>query len=38
MLFNNAGIMHPDDGNAMQTSEEVWDRTMDINSRSLSRI
>ena len=35
VLFNNAGIMHPDDGNAMQTSEEVWDRTMDINLKGV---
>ena len=31
ILFNNAGIMHGDDGNAMQTTESVWDLTMNIN-------
>ncbi len=35
ILFNNAGIMHGDDGNAMQTSEEVWDLTMDINLKGV---
>ena len=35
ILFNNAGIMHGDDGNAMQTTEEVWDLTMDINLKGV---
>ena len=35
LLFNNAGIMHPDDGDAMQTSEEIWDLTMDINLKGV---
>mgnify|MGYP001201586602 CR=1 FL=1 len=35
ILFNNAGIMHPDDGDAMQTSEEIWDLTMDINLKGV---
>ncbi len=35
ILFNNAGIMHGDDGNAMQTSEAVWDLTMDINLKGV---
>ncbi|MFL2870292.1 MAG: glucose 1-dehydrogenase [Pirellulaceae bacterium] len=35
ILFNNAGIMHPDDGNAMQTTEEIWDLTMDINLKGV---
>ena len=35
VLFNNAGIMHSDDGNAMQTSEEVWDLTMNINLKGV---
>ena len=25
ILFNNAGIMHPDDGDASETTEEIWD-------------
>ena len=36
ILFNNAGIMHGDDGNAMQTSEAVWDLAMNINLKGLS--
>ena len=35
ILFNNAGIMHGDDGNAMQTTEEVWDLTMNINLKGV---
>ena len=35
ILFNNAGIMHSDDGNAMQTSEQVWDLTMNINLKGV---
>jgi len=30
-MFNNAGIMHPDDDNALTTTEKVWDLTFDIN-------
>lgn len=35
ILFNNAGIMHGDDGDAMQTSEEIWDLTMAINVKGV---
>ncbi|HHH49911.1 MAG TPA: glucose 1-dehydrogenase [Saprospiraceae bacterium] len=35
ILFNNAGIMHSDDGNAESTSEKVWDLTMDINVKGV---
>lgn len=35
VMFNNAGIMHADDGNAQETSEEVWDRTMNINAKGV---
>jgi NAD(P)-dependent dehydrogenase (short-subunit alcohol dehydrogenase family) len=35
VLFNNAGIMHNDDGNAMQTAEDVWDLTMNINLKGV---
>jgi NAD(P)-dependent dehydrogenase (short-subunit alcohol dehydrogenase family) len=31
VLFNNAGIMHANDDDAVSTSEEVWDLTLDIN-------
>ena len=35
VLFNNAGIMHSDDGDAEQTSEEIWDLTMDVNLKGV---
>ena len=35
VLFNNAGIMHSDDDNAMTTSEDVWDITMSINAKGV---
>ena len=35
VLFNNAGIMHSDDDNAMTTDEAVWDLTMNINLKGV---
>ena len=35
VLFNNAGIMDARDGDAQQTDEEVWDRTMAINLKGV---
>jgi NAD(P)-dependent dehydrogenase (short-subunit alcohol dehydrogenase family) len=35
VLFNNAGIMHSADDEAINTSEEVWDVTMDINAKGV---
>jgi NAD(P)-dependent dehydrogenase (short-subunit alcohol dehydrogenase family) len=35
ILFNNAGIMHSQDDNAMTTDEEVWDLTMAINLKGV---
>ena len=35
VLFNNAGVMHPDDGDTQQTPETVWDSTMDINAKGV---
>ncbi|KAL8946160.1 MAG: hypothetical protein Q9222_007411 [Ikaeria aurantiellina] len=35
IMFNNAGIMHPDDNDAVGTSEEVWDRTMGVNVKGV---
>jgi NAD(P)-dependent dehydrogenase (short-subunit alcohol dehydrogenase family) len=35
VLFNNAGIMHSDDDNAMTTDESVWDLTMAINLKGV---
>ncbi|MFI5228577.1 MAG: glucose 1-dehydrogenase [Gemmatimonadales bacterium] len=35
VLFNNAGIMHASDDDAISTSEETWDLTMRINARGV---
>ena len=35
VLFNNAGISHIDDGDAVATDEEVWDLTMQINLKGV---
>ncbi len=35
VLFNNAGIMHGDDDNAMTTEEAIWDLTMAINLKGV---
>jgi NAD(P)-dependent dehydrogenase (short-subunit alcohol dehydrogenase family) len=35
ILFNNAGIMMPADGDAESTAEDVWDRTMDVNAKGV---
>jgi len=35
ILFNNAGIMHSDDGDSQSTEESVWDLTMNINVKSV---
>ena len=35
VLFNNAGIMHHEDDNAITTSDKVWDLTFDINVKSV---
>ena len=35
ILFNNAGIMHNDDGNAESTEESVWDLTMNVNVKGV---
>jgi NAD(P)-dependent dehydrogenase (short-subunit alcohol dehydrogenase family) len=35
VLFNNAGIMHANDDDAVNTSEHVWDTTMDINAKGV---
>ena len=35
ILFNNAGIMHSDDGDAISTEESVWDLTMQINLKGV---
>lgn len=35
ILFNNAGIMHGDDGDAEQTEEVIWDLTMSVNVKGV---
>jgi len=35
VLFNNAGISHADDGDAITTTEDVWDLTFDINVKGV---
>lgn len=35
ILFNNAGIMHHNDDNAVTTEEAIWDLTMDINAKGV---
>ena len=35
IVFNNAGIMHSDDGDAVGTDEAIWDLTMDVNAKGV---
>ena len=35
VLFNNAGIMDSRDDDAVSTTEEVWDLTMDVNAKGV---
>ncbi len=35
ILFNNAGIMHGDDGDAMSTEESIFDLTMAVNVKGV---
>jgi len=35
VLFNNAGIMHSKDDDAVSTPEDVWDLTLDINAKGV---
>jgi len=35
IVFNNAGISHADDDNAVTTTEDVWDMTMNINVKGV---
>jgi NAD(P)-dependent dehydrogenase (short-subunit alcohol dehydrogenase family) len=35
VLFNNAGIMHHSDDNAVTTEEAIWDLTMNINAKGV---
>jgi len=35
VMFNNAGIMHPADDNALNTDEKIWDLTMTVNLKGV---
>jgi NAD(P)-dependent dehydrogenase (short-subunit alcohol dehydrogenase family) len=35
VLFNNAGIMHGDDDDAVKTEEAIWDLTMNVNAKGV---
>jgi len=35
VLFNNAGIMHAKDDDAVSTDEGIWDLTLDINAKGV---
>jgi NAD(P)-dependent dehydrogenase (short-subunit alcohol dehydrogenase family) len=35
VLFNNAGIMHAGDDDAVSTAEDVWDRTLAVNAKGV---
>lgn len=35
IIFNNAGIMHPEDDNALNTDEKIWDLTMNVNLKGV---
>jgi NAD(P)-dependent dehydrogenase (short-subunit alcohol dehydrogenase family) len=35
VLFNNAGIMHSQDDDAVMTDEAVWDVTMNVNAKGV---
>jgi len=35
ILMNNAGIVHPEDGDIADTPDAAWDRTMDVNLKSV---
>jgi NAD(P)-dependent dehydrogenase (short-subunit alcohol dehydrogenase family) len=35
VLYNNAGVILPDDGGVVETDEDTWDRTMAINLKGV---
>src|SRR6476660_5180796 len=35
VAFNNAGIFHPDDDSVTNTSEEIWDVTINVNLKGV---
>ena len=34
-IFNNAGLMHGADDDAINTEEDIWDLTMDVNVKGV---
>ena len=36
ILYNNAGVMLPDDGSVHTTDEAIWDRTLSINVKGVA--
>jgi NAD(P)-dependent dehydrogenase (short-subunit alcohol dehydrogenase family) len=35
VLYNNAGIMPPDDGSILELDDEVWDRVNEVNAKGV---
>lgn len=35
IMFNNAGIMHPEDGDSEECPDDIWDLTMKINVKGV---
>lgn len=35
VMFNNAGIMHPKDGDAEECPDNIWDLTMNVNVKGV---
>lgn len=35
VLFNNAGIMHSEDGDVCMTEDRIWDLTLNINAKGV---
>jgi NAD(P)-dependent dehydrogenase (short-subunit alcohol dehydrogenase family) len=35
VLYNNAGIMPPDDGSILETDEDAWQKVQDVNTRGV---
>jgi NAD(P)-dependent dehydrogenase (short-subunit alcohol dehydrogenase family) len=35
VLYNNAGVMPPDDGSVLETEPDAWDRVLAINARGV---
>src|SRR6476659_9930659 len=35
VLYNNAGIMPPDDASVLETEPDAWDRVMNVNAKGV---